>query len=1010
MVCSFAVDLSHMAGLRHLQLDHNRISSLQDVRLLALNLNLKSITLNDNPLCEEANYLKQATSLLPQVENLDQTSVVSAHLCRSDVGKLYVNDSPSTTPRQPHLSPFVNPSTPSPRMMPPSPGFKPAAMHHGGRVPDVEHGDEFQSHAFGVSPSGPRFPRNDEHWDAGEPPRVPHRASAHRYSLNLAGGDNRGVMSLSTLSSQSPPDAALEDYQPSIEDFDDNVGLPEGEESMDFWEQSTTNAHKNSVMSANSKALSSRDRRPSAMQMLAQVAMTEVALADPVCSAHDNAALDASHPRMTSLTGTGRVGSVVVPRVARTSCTPQKSATGDDSHTQPYKATRGSSPCSRSRSHGSRERQAGECIGDDEGITKVPERPRMTSRSSRASPPDSRPTHVTRVAASKISPGIDSKKRSSPGTKTSPSSNPNQGRISSLSPPGSRAKAPSSKRKKRSMSPTVDVAEIVIEIEQALKITRLVFQAWKLILAYSRLIRHFDRKDSGLVLVSRGRHNVMLLRPVFEAWAHIQGYRQRSKRHIDRRGCVAQVRSVLQVLHEWSALARFQKLFGVRMRRRQRDLTCSLLKDWRQMAVDSLRKKAVVYRQWRRRDTVVVFAHFDGWKGALVEAHRLLVVRRRVCRILLNRQLGVAFEAFVELRELASKWEADIGVRLKKLQVDRVDRAFMVWVRALTKKITVSNLVSNVCRKFFAVNLEAHLRAWHRLVITQARLSGICSSLGNTTRRETVRAVLSRFESHKIQQVYRRRVIAKIERLRRAGLLRAWRLIVFGSEVHSRLLKLCERRRRTVTQSRCLRVWIKFNSLQRQLTNIEEGCNAIGKKREHRQKMRALSNWLHVQLEKREHLLIVTRALQKRRRRLANLFLARVRSKVLKAKTQNTMDTVMVRKVTRHFMRVFLEQWNRKTRQNGLLRRRLPVVEVRRLEFNMRGVLYGWHEVAHRRFQVAAMLDKILLRRKQQHSVSPEVHASSRRNTPRLNLARHPPRSPRQPSTSPRLLNPDSRN
>jgi len=40
-----------MSMLQHLELDHNRMKSLQDVRLLALNLNLKSITLNDNPLC-----------------------------------------------------------------------------------------------------------------------------------------------------------------------------------------------------------------------------------------------------------------------------------------------------------------------------------------------------------------------------------------------------------------------------------------------------------------------------------------------------------------------------------------------------------------------------------------------------------------------------------------------------------------------------------------------------------------------------------------------------------------------------------------------------------------------------------------------------------------------------------------------------------------------------------------------------------------------------------------------
>jgi hypothetical protein len=1044
-----------MSGLQHLELDHNRMRSLQDVRLLALNLNLKSITLNDNPMCEEAGYLKLVTSMLPQVETLNNASVVSAQLCPIDLGNVqYVSDSPSTTSgtKRPVLSPFINPLTPSPCMKPTSPFLKPAVQQHG-RIPDVEGDDELWPIALGVSPTagaGPQFgnddgaavslstlsscaPRRTDRkpaemtlklaldfnaaGKAGSAQRatfnnnliqdlsnasglVPHlfevvrvsagsiivdtlihadpadrglhpmlvatdlQKQAHQpNSLLLSGLLTRHCEGISRIRIRGASEAESEPlilpseaplgYSPlSIEDFDSVVGLPEHEASVDFWEQSTNNAHINSILSGPSKVLSSRASRPSAMQMLAAVAMTEVALADPVSAAHTSVLQDASHRRTASLTGTGRVGSVVTPKVAHTPRTPQKAEAHEDSGTLLYNPSRLHSPDGTS-----------------------PQANNSPSRSSRVSPPESRPMHVKRVAESEISPNMDSKRRSPPIATTGHALKARQGRASSLSPPGKRTQAPSIRKQKRCASPTsptVDVAEMLVEIEQALKITCLVFQAWKLFLAYGRLARHLDGKDSRLVLVSRTQHNVMLMRPAFEAWIRVQNSRQRSY-------AAARVSNARQAILEWSALAHFQKMLGARMRRCLRKTGRTFLKSWRLIAVESLRKKAAVYRRRRRQDTTLV---------------------------------GAGFASFVEQRERACTLEAYVVARLMQLQDDVVIAVFMAWMRASTNKMAVSNLVSNACRKFFAVGLKSHFQAWHQHVLNRARISRNCSNIGSNARRKIARRVFSRLESHRIQQVYRKRVVDKlerrVERLRKAGFLGAWRHKVFGNEVHSRLLKFCTRRKNTVTQSSFLRVWVKFNAVQKQLTNVEESCEAIGKKRDRRQKKLALSTWLHWQMEKREHSLVVIRALRKRHRSLENRFFACLRGKVLKTKIQSTVDTVMVRKVTHRFMRVFLEQWNRKTRQNDVLRRRLPVILARRLECDVRGVLYGWHEVAHRRFQVAAMLDKILLRRKQQHSVSPEVHAGSRRSTPRLNLARQLPHSPLQTTTSPRQ--PDSGN
>lgn len=147
------VDFSHMLGLRHLYIDHNLLSAVQDVRLLALNSNLTSITLKGNPLCVEITYLKQSAAMLPQVDTIDDVDVVSAQVRPLEIGK-----SPFLSP---YNTPFIKPSVPSPSMkvttpllrrcssiseyendnaVSPtlSPFLRPGSCWHSARIPDIE--------------------------------------------------------------------------------------------------------------------------------------------------------------------------------------------------------------------------------------------------------------------------------------------------------------------------------------------------------------------------------------------------------------------------------------------------------------------------------------------------------------------------------------------------------------------------------------------------------------------------------------------------------------------------------------------------------------------------------------------------------------------------------------------------------------------------------------------------------------------------------------------------------
>ena len=426
---------------------------------------------------------------------------------------------------------------------------------------------------------------------------------------------------------------------------------------------------------------------------------------------------------------------------------------------------------------------------------------------------------------------------------------------------------------------------------------------------------------------------------------------------------------------------------------------------WRNFTEKSIKSKAVVYRQWRRHDNIFVLLHFEIWKDHLREVIRLALVKRRVCRRLINRQVCDAFEGFVHSRDRSRSLQSQAYARAKQLQLRLVGVTFMVWLRVSHRKIHVSDFVQNVCSRYFSVNLEKHFEAWHLIAAHKAHLSGISGYGRHHTQRRAARLSLMRLALYKDLRVFYRRMTSKIKRLQGAKLLRSWRQSVFRGHARHDLLCRRSRRRDSMVQNTHLRQWMRCCHARRQQFKFEVCCEALGRRRCRRIQVTIFLDWMMWLGMKREHSLSVIRALHKRRLCHFDRIFSYLRVQMLKGKARKMLGHVFVRKFHRRFLRSFLEEWNRKARQRSVLQRRLPLVAERRLECEVHMVLSSWHEVTHRRFQVAAMLDKILLRRKQQHSSSPEAHAGTRSAGPRLNLARQLPQSPRQSSTSPRHSN-----
>lgn len=177
---------------------------------------------------------------------------------------------------------------------------------------------------------------------------------------------------------------------------------------------------------------------------------------------------------------------------------------------------------------------------------------------------------------------------------------------------------------------------------------------------------------------------------------------------------------------------------------------------------------------------------------------------------------------------------------------------------------------------------------------------------------------------------------------------------------------------------------------------------------------RAFENWNDNVIVEREFALIVLRNVRKLCDRHIQAALAYWHTIAFAGQRRNKIGEIMMQKESRCSLHAILDTWRYTVCQRGLLRQREPGFAERRLQNDMRAIMFVWHEVVHRRFQVASMLDKILLKRKNQNRGydektcdRPAGATTTRLNVTNLNLkmthqlACPAPRS-RQPSFSPR--------
>ena len=432
---------------------------------------------------------------------------------------------------------------------------------------------------------------------------------------------------------------------------------------------------------------------------------------------------------------------------------------------------------------------------------------------------------------------------------------------------------------------------------------------------------------------------------------------------------MARFRLTRQLLHAWRELLRFRQLLAAQVRRRQCEAVHVAMWSWLQVAEQSRVKRARCYRSWKQRGAVLGGIIFEAWKGKQREGHRLMVVKRRICRMLLNRKVGTAFEAFVEIRERAHRIECDVSAIVKRMQADMMGASIVAWRHSANKRMHVSAFVTKVCRGFFTVDVGLHFRAWSE----------------HMSRRSWIVDVS-------------RHVLSRKERIRLLELVRAWRLLIFRPEAQNRILHFCIRRSQAASRRKCIECWVGFRKSVKQHDQMHHRCGTMIARAHRSCQVRAFEEWLHLQCVKRQHGVAILRALHRRSVRGKHAAFACLRNTALLCKVRHLADEIILRKETRRTKRDLMQEWHRQVRHKKELLRRAMLVASKQGKCDMRKVLCAWHAVAYRRFQVAAMLDKILLKRKQQHS-SPEHTAGGR--GPRLGSSSSYPQH-QQPSTSPR--------
>ena len=71
--------IDHLQHLKRLDLQSNRISSYSDIRALSENSQLRELILHFNPICQESDYTRVVSTMLPKLKSLDAVQVEEEH-------------------------------------------------------------------------------------------------------------------------------------------------------------------------------------------------------------------------------------------------------------------------------------------------------------------------------------------------------------------------------------------------------------------------------------------------------------------------------------------------------------------------------------------------------------------------------------------------------------------------------------------------------------------------------------------------------------------------------------------------------------------------------------------------------------------------------------------------------------------------------------------------------------------------------------------------------------------
>ena len=547
----------------------------------------------------------------------------------------------------------------------------------------------------------------------------------------------------------------------------------------------------------------------------------------------------------------------------------------------------------------------------------------------------------------------------------------------------------------------VDMAEMAMEVEHLLRTMSLVFKGWKLLCAHNLLTDRLTHAACRLVLVPESQYRMLVLLPFLRSWADVQAARVHRQSLVDKGLRRERLRMLKQNLFAWSSTCHAQTMLEVmaelKRTRKVQKMVQSLFSHWVAHVREAMRQNTHIivhnmYKMRKRFDCSIKSASFEGWKIQLLESNRHLVFHRRILRMRFNRQAGAVFEAFLELRERALQAERTARAVSTRQHLCNMRAAFFAWQHYLSTKTFRINqgmlFVRRNCNSAFSLSppgLDRFFREWYQQSARKARLLKMSVNAWQGALQKVMRAALTRFARHREVQQSARSVIARLvrssQRLQGVAVLRRWRQAVVRMRTiavaHVQVLTVYAHKFQQHSLRAHWQTWHTALRKEQQNNQTMLKYAALKADKERRRQSICLHAWICWQIKAREDFLRVESYTRRTRRQRVQACFSRIRvdaclaSKTKKAASRSNaiLQKLITRRALEGFLQAVVDDWFCHVRRKRNLRRHLPVWAMRRRFKDSRGALHTWYHEAHRRFHVASMLDKILLKRKL-HSVA----------------------------------------